>query len=93
VKESLRFAELSGVRPMIESHPLEEAAQAYARMLSGTAKSGVVLTIVNGAVRNARSTNIDGVDIHRLVASDSSRRTMLRRESDQGRQAWQGRNW
>jgi D-arabinose 1-dehydrogenase-like Zn-dependent alcohol dehydrogenase len=44
-EDTLRFAELSGVRPMIESYPLEEAAQAYARMMSGKAEFRVVLTM------------------------------------------------
>ena len=34
-EDTLRFAELTGVRPMIETYPLEKAAEAYARMLSG----------------------------------------------------------
>jgi D-arabinose 1-dehydrogenase-like Zn-dependent alcohol dehydrogenase len=41
----MRFCELSGVRPMIETFPLEEADAAYARMMSGKAKFRVVLTI------------------------------------------------
>ncbi|MGH8269640.1 MAG: alcohol dehydrogenase [Steroidobacteraceae bacterium] len=44
-EDTLRFAELSGVRPMIETYPLEKAAQAYARMLSGKAEFRVVLTM------------------------------------------------
>jgi len=44
-EDTLRFAELSGVRPMIETYPLEKAAQAYARMLSGGAEFRVVLTM------------------------------------------------
>jgi D-arabinose 1-dehydrogenase-like Zn-dependent alcohol dehydrogenase len=36
---------LSGVRPMIEKFPLQKAAEAYARMLSGQAKFRVVLTM------------------------------------------------
>jgi D-arabinose 1-dehydrogenase-like Zn-dependent alcohol dehydrogenase len=43
--DTLRFAELSGVRPMIETYPLERAAEAYARMLSGQAQFRVVLTM------------------------------------------------
>jgi len=43
--DTLRFAELTGVRPMIETYPLEKAAEAYARMLSGNAKFRVVLTM------------------------------------------------
>jgi D-arabinose 1-dehydrogenase-like Zn-dependent alcohol dehydrogenase len=44
-EDTLRFAELSGVRPMIETFPLEKAAEAYARMLSGKAEFRVVLTM------------------------------------------------
>jgi len=44
-EDTLRFAELSGVRPMIETYPLERAAEAYARMMSGNAQFRVVLTM------------------------------------------------
>lgn len=44
-EDTLRFAELTGVRPMIETYPLEKAAEAYARMLSGKAEFRVVLTM------------------------------------------------
>jgi D-arabinose 1-dehydrogenase-like Zn-dependent alcohol dehydrogenase len=44
-EDTLRFAELTGVRPMIETYPLERAAEAYARMMSGNAQFRVVLTI------------------------------------------------
>jgi D-arabinose 1-dehydrogenase-like Zn-dependent alcohol dehydrogenase len=44
-EDTLRFAELSGVRPMIETYPLEKASEAYARMLSGKAEFRVVLTM------------------------------------------------
>jgi D-arabinose 1-dehydrogenase-like Zn-dependent alcohol dehydrogenase len=44
-EDTLGFAELSGVRPMIETYPLEGAAEAYARMLSGKAQFRVVLTM------------------------------------------------
>jgi D-arabinose 1-dehydrogenase-like Zn-dependent alcohol dehydrogenase len=44
-EDTLRFAELSGVRAMIETYPLERAAEAYARMLSGKAEFRVVLTM------------------------------------------------
>ena len=43
--DTLRFAELRGVRPMIETYPLERAAEAYARMMSGKAEFRVVLTM------------------------------------------------
>jgi D-arabinose 1-dehydrogenase-like Zn-dependent alcohol dehydrogenase len=44
-EDTLRFAELTGVRPMIETYPLEKAAEAYARMMSGSAQFRVVLTM------------------------------------------------
>jgi len=43
--DTLNFAELTGVRPMIETYPLEKAGEAYARMMSGKAEFRVVLTI------------------------------------------------
>src|SRR6266852_3396880 len=44
-EDTLNFAELSGVRPMVERYPLEKAGEAYARMLSGKAQFRVVLTM------------------------------------------------
>ncbi|HEY6119426.1 MAG TPA: alcohol dehydrogenase [Pyrinomonadaceae bacterium] len=44
-EDTLRFAELTGVRPMVETYPLEKAAEAYARMISGDAQFRVVLTM------------------------------------------------
>jgi D-arabinose 1-dehydrogenase-like Zn-dependent alcohol dehydrogenase len=44
-EDTLRFAELNGVHPTIETYPLEKAAEAYARMLSGNATFRVVLTM------------------------------------------------
>jgi D-arabinose 1-dehydrogenase-like Zn-dependent alcohol dehydrogenase len=44
-EDTLHFSELAGVRPMIESYPLERASEAYARMLSGDAQFRVVLTM------------------------------------------------
>jgi len=44
-EDTLHFAELSGVRPMIETYPLERAAEAYDRMMSGKAQFRVVLTM------------------------------------------------
>jgi D-arabinose 1-dehydrogenase-like Zn-dependent alcohol dehydrogenase len=44
-EDTLRFAELGGVGPMIETYPLEEAGEAHARMTSGNAKFRVVLTM------------------------------------------------
>jgi D-arabinose 1-dehydrogenase-like Zn-dependent alcohol dehydrogenase len=44
-EDTLRFAELTGVRPMIETYPLEKAGEAYARMMSGKAQFRAVLTM------------------------------------------------
>jgi D-arabinose 1-dehydrogenase-like Zn-dependent alcohol dehydrogenase len=44
-EDTLHFAELTGVRPMIETYPLAKAAEAYARMMSGHAQFRVVLTM------------------------------------------------
>jgi len=44
-EDTLSFAVLSGVRPMIEKFPLERASDAYDRMMSGKAEYRVVLTI------------------------------------------------
>jgi D-arabinose 1-dehydrogenase-like Zn-dependent alcohol dehydrogenase len=44
-EDTLRFSALSGVRPMIETFPLEKAAEAYERMQSGKARFRVVLTV------------------------------------------------
>jgi D-arabinose 1-dehydrogenase-like Zn-dependent alcohol dehydrogenase len=44
-EDTLRCAELTGVRAMIETYPLEKAAEAYARMMSGKAQFRVVLTM------------------------------------------------
>lgn len=42
-EDTLRFSVLADVRPMIEIYPLEKAADAYARMMSGKARFRVVL--------------------------------------------------
>jgi len=44
-EDTMNFSELTGVRPMIETYPLEKAAEAYARMMSGDAQFRVVLTM------------------------------------------------
>ena len=43
-EDTLRFSALQGIRPMIETYPLEQAAEGYARMMSGGARFRVVLT-------------------------------------------------
>ena len=44
-EDTLNFSTLTGVRPMIETYPLERAGEAYARMMSGNAQFRVVLTM------------------------------------------------
>jgi D-arabinose 1-dehydrogenase-like Zn-dependent alcohol dehydrogenase len=44
-EDTLHFAELTGVRPMIETYALQRAGEAYARMMSGHARFRVVLTM------------------------------------------------
>jgi D-arabinose 1-dehydrogenase-like Zn-dependent alcohol dehydrogenase len=44
-EDALNFCVLTGVRPMIETYPLERAAEAYSRMLSGKAEFRVVLSM------------------------------------------------
>jgi D-arabinose 1-dehydrogenase-like Zn-dependent alcohol dehydrogenase len=42
-EDTMRFSVLAGVRPMIETLPLERAAEGYERMMSGRARFRVVL--------------------------------------------------
>jgi D-arabinose 1-dehydrogenase-like Zn-dependent alcohol dehydrogenase len=44
-EDTLHFADLKGVRPMIETYPLEKLAEAYARMMSGKTQFRVGLTM------------------------------------------------
>ncbi|NBE93078.1 zinc-binding dehydrogenase [Nonomuraea sp. KC401] len=44
VEETLRFAALTGIRPMTETRPLDDVAAAYDRMMSGDARYRMVLT-------------------------------------------------
>lgn len=43
-EDTLRFAALTGVRPMIETYPLEKAGEGFDRMMSGLSRFRVVLT-------------------------------------------------
>jgi len=43
-EDTMRFAQMFGVRPMIEKFPIEKAAEAFERMISGKARYRVVLT-------------------------------------------------
>jgi D-arabinose 1-dehydrogenase-like Zn-dependent alcohol dehydrogenase len=44
-EDTMNFSELTGVRPMIETYPLERAHEAHARMMSGKAQFRVVLSM------------------------------------------------
>jgi D-arabinose 1-dehydrogenase-like Zn-dependent alcohol dehydrogenase len=44
-EDTLDFSVLTAIRPMIETYPLERAAEAYERMMSGKARFRVVLTM------------------------------------------------
>ncbi|HEX5544858.1 MAG TPA: alcohol dehydrogenase [Nitrospira sp.] len=44
-EDTLNFCALTGIRPMVETLPLEQAATGYERMLSGKARFRVVLTV------------------------------------------------
>ena len=46
---TLRFSALTGVAAMIETAPLEGAADAYAKMMAGKARFRMVLTMNPGA--------------------------------------------
>jgi D-arabinose 1-dehydrogenase-like Zn-dependent alcohol dehydrogenase len=48
-EDTMRFSTLQGVKPMIETYPLEKAADAYARMMCGKARFRVVLVLRRGA--------------------------------------------
>ncbi|MFN2461147.1 MAG: alcohol dehydrogenase [Candidatus Velthaea sp.] len=48
-EDAMNFSVLTGVHAMIETMPLAEAPQAFARMMSGAARFRMVLTMENGA--------------------------------------------
>jgi len=43
-EDTLAFSALAGIRPMIETMPLERAAEAYEKMMSGNARFRMVIT-------------------------------------------------
>jgi D-arabinose 1-dehydrogenase-like Zn-dependent alcohol dehydrogenase len=43
-EDTHNFSALTGIKPMIETYPLEKAEEAYDRMMSGKARFRVVLT-------------------------------------------------
>jgi alcohol dehydrogenase, propanol-preferring len=52
-EDTLAFSVLENIRPMIETLPLEQAAEAYARMMEGKARFRMVLVTKDGAAQNA----------------------------------------
>ena len=42
-EDTLSFSSLQGIRPMIETVPLANAAEAYGRMMRNEARFGIVL--------------------------------------------------
>ena len=55
VEDTLAFSVLENVRPMIETFPLERAADAYTRMIEGKARFRVVLVTKNESAWIARN--------------------------------------
>jgi D-arabinose 1-dehydrogenase-like Zn-dependent alcohol dehydrogenase len=43
----MRFSAMTGIRPMTETFPLEQATEAYERMMSNKARFRVVITTGN----------------------------------------------
>jgi propanol-preferring alcohol dehydrogenase len=52
-EDALAFSVLENIRPMIETVPLEQAADAYARMMQGAARFRMVLLTGNGIAPGA----------------------------------------
>src|ERR1700730_15125372 len=50
-EDALAFSVLENIRPMIETLPLEQAADAYARMMQGKARFRMVLVTKDGAAQ------------------------------------------
>jgi alcohol dehydrogenase len=44
VQDTMAFSALHGIRPMTETLPLDQAGEAYQKMLSGTARFRMVIT-------------------------------------------------
>jgi D-arabinose 1-dehydrogenase-like Zn-dependent alcohol dehydrogenase len=52
-EDTLAFSVLESIRPMIETLPLEQAADAYARMVQGKARFRMVLVTKDGVAQEA----------------------------------------
>ena len=53
-EDTLAFSVLENIRPMIETVPLEQAADAYARMMQGKVRFRVVLATKDGVAQRAQ---------------------------------------
>jgi alcohol dehydrogenase, propanol-preferring len=53
-EDALAFSVLENIRPMIETVPLEQAADAYARMMQGKARFRMVLVTKDGVAKSAK---------------------------------------
>ena len=53
-EDTLAFSVLENIRPMIETVPLEQAADAYARMMQGKARFRMVLVTKDGVAQSAK---------------------------------------
>ena len=54
-EDTLAFSVLENIRPMIETVPLEQAADAYARMMQGKARFRIVLVTKDGFAQSPRN--------------------------------------
>ena len=54
-EDALAFSVLKNIRPMIETAPLEQAADAYARMMQGKARFRIVLVTKDGFAQSPRN--------------------------------------
>ena len=52
-EDTLAFSVLENIRPMIETVPLERAADAYARMMQGKARFRMVLVTRDGVTQSS----------------------------------------
>jgi propanol-preferring alcohol dehydrogenase len=54
-EDTLAFSVLENIRPMVETAPLEQAADAYGRMMDGKARFRMVLVTKDGAAQSAQN--------------------------------------
>ena len=55
MEDTLAFSVLENIRPMIETAPLEQAADAYARMVEGKARFRMVLVTQDGGAQSSQN--------------------------------------